>query len=880
MSTMGYVTTLTGADDAATVKFDFANQDYRVSGQSKQFADAINFTRNTTGGRWNEKGLYETVGVNMPRFDYNPATKLARGILLEPQRSNVALNSDQPIVQTTRGTAITDGELWIDGVSQFQKFVEDTSNNTHFFLPTTSTFAATTTYCISYFVKAAGRSAFNFTLQNTANWNNAWIAVNLATGKVTPANGAVGYLEDYGNGVYRVSLVATTTATSSFASTGYISLLDGSGANSYTGDGVSGIYVGGYQVEVGAFPTSYIPTPKTFQSRTTPATWINSKGAVSTAASNVARVNTYDWFGGVLKPVGFLNEAAATNLVRSSGDLSIASLWSKVSTGLTISAGSAAPDSSLSNRLNLIGTTNHNINQSLTAALVVGSTYTMSLWLKAVKGSQSFQLGYYDLSTSLNATTVKPTTEWARYSYTFTVATAATAPQIRLVGFGNGLDGDQFDVWGVQLEIGAQASSYVATPVTFTSRSSVATYIDAGGVLQTVAAGVARDNTYLHDADGKLVKNGLLIEGSSPNYVRNSQALDSSPSANRWTTRSTTVSTSNVLAPDNTNFGYILSPTSDSNWHQLISSAFSVDINVVYTASIYAKAAGSSIVRLTLENAGTFPDIVNHAVFDLSSGIVISGKGATISPMNNGWYRLTATYTAKASGSATMACGVGATLSVGVVSDGILLWGGQTENSSSASSYLPTTTGQATRAADVFTANTVTRAADITTSSSATRGNDYAYADIPTGGWFNQNEGTFTATAKHIAGSYSSNKHVLGLQGPTFSDWLAIRTTVGIVQVGSANTSGSATTTMSGFSVTDGTEYTAALKYKLNDSAFSVSGAAVQTDTSCTWPSVVRYTKMPIGNYNLGNEAVAGWISKITYFNKALPNTQTQIISS
>ena len=870
MSTMGYVTTLSSADDAATVKFDFANQDYRVSGQSKQFSDAINFTRNTTGGRWNEKGFYETVAINQPRFDYNPITKVARGILLEPQRSNIALNSDQPIAQATRGTAITDGELWIDGVSQFQKFVEDTSNNTHFFLPTTSTFEAKTTYCISYFVKAAGRSAFNFTLQNTANWNNAWIAVNLTTGKVTPANGAVGYLEDYGNGVYRVSLVATTTATSSFASTGYISLLDGSGSNTYQGDGVSGIYVGGYQVEASAFPTSYIPTSKTFQSRTTPATWINSKGAVSTVAANVARVNTYDWFGGVLKPVGALNEAAATNLVRSSGDLSITSLWSKVSTGLTISAGSAAPDNSLSNRLNLIGTTNHNINQSLTAALVVGSTYTMSLWLKAVKGSQSFQLGYYDLSTSLNATTVNPTSEWARYSYTFTVTTAATSPQIRLVGFGNGLDGDQFDVWGVQLELGAQASSYVATPVTFISRSTIATYIDATGTVQTAGVNVARNNAYSFDNNGKLIKIPILIEESRTNYAKDSGF---SRTLMGWYRSPGIVEGDLGLAPDGTVSATSVSSTAGVSSFLSQVSGVPAGTN---TFSLFCKPKDQNTpFSLFFEfGSGTGGTVQFDVVSKVFSGAASGWTGSYVD-VGNGWTRVSITCISQKLAFYLNTYGpASATTHSGYI------WGFQAEGGANSTSLIPTTTVATTRAADVFTANTVTRAADVTTSSASTRGNESVNSAIVSGGWFNQNEGTFTVTARHINGSYASNKHILGIQGPTITDWLAIRTTVSLVQVGSANTSGSATTTMGGFNVPDGNEFNAALKYKLNDSAFSVNGASVQTDISCTWPAVVPYNKMLIGNYASGDSSVSGWIKKITYFNKALPNTQTQIISS
>jgi len=82
---------------------------------------------------------------------------------------------------------------------------------------------------------------------------------NLSTGTVVSGTGSI---TAFPNGWYRCSITTTTTV----ASTYFISISSAAPVFSYTGDGTSGFYIWGAQLQTGSVATEYIPTTATINS--------------------------------------------------------------------------------------------------------------------------------------------------------------------------------------------------------------------------------------------------------------------------------------------------------------------------------------------------------------------------------------------------------------------------------------------------------------------------------------------------------------------------------------------------------------------------------------------------------------------------------------
>lgn len=202
-------------------------------------------------------------GLYPPRFDYDPVTLAPRGLLIEEQRTNLLTRSEEfenGIWSKASATITANAAVSPDGTANAGKLVEAAANAAHYALQDIgSAIPDNTTFTAAVYVKAAGRTEAR--LEGRRKDGLFWSAnFDLSAGTLAASSNVVGTptIEPVGDGWFRISASATSSAGVSTLT--FVVMLRSGGALTYLGDGTSGIYVWGAQLEAGAFPTSYIPT--------------------------------------------------------------------------------------------------------------------------------------------------------------------------------------------------------------------------------------------------------------------------------------------------------------------------------------------------------------------------------------------------------------------------------------------------------------------------------------------------------------------------------------------------------------------------------------------------------------------------------------------
>ena len=425
-----------------SLDLQFADNKSLVDGVTGQ--NLVTFTRASSGTFVGSDGLIRAAVTNL---------------LLRSEEFN-----DASWVKT--GTTVsTNAVVAPNGTTTAETLIEDTSTGTHL---TTQSITATisTVYTFSVFAKAASGTRSIRLLLPTAIFTTPGNCIfNLQTGTAGSLNSGItaASITAFPDGWYRCSIVspASTAAT---AGNWTINLIN-SGAASYTGDGTSGLYLWGAQIEQSSTVGEYIPTTST----------INS-------------APRFDHNPITGESLGLLVEEARTNLSLQSEDFSNA-YWVKTSCTIT-SNESTAPDGTLTADLwtntGSPGVIENSITKDTTAR-----TYTTSLWVKGTLTQLTVSLDdgttvnrgrvQYNLSTNVvgtvfndglftntSGTLTRFPDGWVRVTMTTTTSIGTT---IRLRPFFSGT-GSTARIWGAQVEEGAFATSYIPTTTATVTRAA------------------------------------------------------------------------------------------------------------------------------------------------------------------------------------------------------------------------------------------------------------------------------------------------------------------------------------------------------------------------------------------------------------------------
>ncbi len=357
-----------------------------------------------------------------------------------------------------------------NGTMTADKLVENTANAVHF-TQLITTCVSGTPFIASMYAKAGERSKLEildpYTLTGrTFNLSNGTTEA-VQTGGVT--NATVNGIQNIGNGWYRCYIGVTTTGTNialrATVSNGSTTL--------YTGNGSNGVYLWGAQLSDSASLDTYVATP----------------GAAPTSTAYYGPRFDYDPV--TLAPKGLLIEEQRTNLVLQSANLAI-SPWGTGGSSSTITANDGVAPDGTQTAAKLDSAVNSG-RFSSPWSTTSGTTYTTSIYVKAISGGPNLQLVVAgsqpfggtggDRTVVFNAFTgafVSKSADVSTYSITsvgngwwrVTGSFTATANATTAMAIYAGASPTVFYAWGAQLEAGAFATSYIPTTTAAATRSA------------------------------------------------------------------------------------------------------------------------------------------------------------------------------------------------------------------------------------------------------------------------------------------------------------------------------------------------------------------------------------------------------------------------
>jgi hypothetical protein len=360
------------------------------------------------------------------------------------------------------------------------------------------------------------------------------------------------------------------------------------------------------------------------------------------------------------------------------------------------------------------------------------------------------------------------------------------------------------------------------------TRAGTATYTDANGNIATASP----DTVRVDHVDGVPM---ILVEPSATNLVTYSEDFTTG-----WTADDVSI-TGGQSSPDGGEVATLLKGNTNSSRHNI--ARFGTTNTVTGSFSLFAKAKELRYLQIASANTAS-----QYANFDLLSGtigtVASDFSNATIETYPDGWYRITvvspnrynAYYISLVSG---LTAGWLESWAMPNDTDGLYIWGAQLEESSVATSYIPTASGNAaarTRASDELVIS----------------GSDFDFYNTSEGTFYVEAVPRITTNERYFTVTDGSTQNrVMIYQNGTYSNFYV-------------NNSGSVQATLGNPAISLNNINRVSASYKLNDFKTSADGSSENTDTNATPPTSVD--RLNIGSSALLGNQLNGHIKRLIYW--------------
>lgn len=260
----------TAFSTSGTVSFTGTNLSaYFWGAQLEQRSAVTAYTPTTTQPITNYIPVLQTAAAGVPRIDHNPVTGECLGLLIEEQRTNLLTYSEDfgnVIWNKSSNCTVTPNDATSpDGTTTADRIVISAANTISGPYNIVGTVSGLHTQ--SWYVKQAATVRYVQLLWTSSGVSSDYANFDLQTGTLTAGTYSGANIQNVGNGWYRISLTSTLAAVSGGCWITAINTSTALRGASYPGTGAESFFAWGVQVEAGAFPTSYIPTVATQETR-------------------------------------------------------------------------------------------------------------------------------------------------------------------------------------------------------------------------------------------------------------------------------------------------------------------------------------------------------------------------------------------------------------------------------------------------------------------------------------------------------------------------------------------------------------------------------------------------------------------------------------